>query len=348
MSSTTSTSKKTKLIPGITGDIEYKDPFFTMPKLLEPYKVGILSYTSSLVSTLCGYPLDSIKTRMQTHSYKNAFDCFNKTVKNEGIRGLFRGIVAPLISTSMTRSMTVAIYTDSKPLVANFLPVLELNGIKNEQTKRFVQNYPISFVSGMIAGGILSLFACPFELTKIFQQIVIVVNKESKLSLNSQQLPTKVLDVARDIVKYDGLSGLYSGYRFHLLRDSLSAGIFYSVYETVKLQLQLMNKESDFFSDQMKPKIDALCVPISGAVSGCLAWTSLYPVDTVKANYQRDVLRNIIRTKMGLSKLDIEPKRLLKLPIREAYRGFGPSITRSVGVTMIFFSVFEYLMKNIA
>lgn len=348
MSSNTSNSKKTNLIPGITGDIEYKDPFFTMPKLLEPYKAGILSYTSSLVSTLCGYPLDSIKTRMQTHPYKNALDCFNKTIQQEGVRGLFRGIVAPLISTSMTRSMTVAIYTDSKPIVANFLPVFELSGVRDEQTKRFIQNFPISFVSGMIAGSTLSLFACPFELTKIFQQIVIVVNKDSHISLNSKQLPTKVVDVAHDIVKYEGVLGLYSGYRFHIVRDSLSAGIFYSVYETVKLKLQLMNKESDFFSEQMKPRIDALCVPLSGAVSGCLAWASVYPLDTVKANYQRDILRNIIRVKMGLDKLEIKTKNIFKFPIREVYKGFGPSITRSIGVTMIFFSVFEYLMKNIA
>jgi hypothetical protein len=339
--------QNSNLIPGITGDIEYKDPFFTMPYILQPYKVGILSYTASLVSTLCGYPLDSIKTRMQTHPYKNALDCLNTTIKTEGIRGLFRGIVAPLISTSMSRSMTVSVYTDAKPIVANLLPKFELENINDQQTQRFIRNFPVSFVSGMIAGSTISLFACPFELTKIFQQIVIVVNRDTHVNMSSQKLPTKVLDVARDIIKYEGWSGLYSGYRYHIVRDAFSAGIFYSVYETVKLKLQLMNKESDYFSEAVKPKINALCVPVSGAVSGCLAWATVYPLDTIKANYQRDVLRNIIRVKMGLNKLKITPKKL-NIPIREIYTGFGPSITRSVGVTMIFFSVFEYLMKNVA
>lgn len=340
-------NKKPNFIPGITGDIEYTNPIFTMPSILEPYKVGILSYTSSLFSTLCGYPLDSIKTRMQTHPYKNALDCFQTTIKTEGVRGLFRGIVAPLISTSMSRSMTVAIYTDAKPYVSKVLPTLNLENVKNPETQRFIQNYPVSFLSGIIAGSSISLFACPFELTKIFQQIVIVVNRDSKLSLSSKALPTKVFDVARDIVKYEGLMGLYSGYRYHVVRDGLSAGLFYSIYETVKLKLQSLNRQSDYFSENVKSNINALCVPASGAISGCIAWATVYPLDTIKVKYQRDVLSNIIRVKMGLPKLPIVATKLTFSP-KTMYKGFGPSITRSIGVTMIFFSVFEYLMKNIA
>lgn len=339
--------KKPSMIPAITGDIEYKDPLFTMPPILEPYKVGILSYASSMLSTTAGFPLDSIKTRMQTHSYNSALDCLKTTVKTEGVRGLFRGIVAPLISTSMSRSMTVAIYTDSKPYVSSILPSFEFDFITSSSTQRFVTNFPVSFLSGVVAGSMISLFACPFELTKIFQQIVVVVNRDTKANLKSSILPTKVFDVARNIVHYEGWMGLYSGYRYHIVRDSLSAGFFYSVYETVKLLLQQKNRESDYFNEKMKPRIDALCVPLSGALAGCLAWATVYPLDTIKSRYQRDILGNIIRMKMGLPKLEIEPRKL-QLPTREMYRGFGPSITRSVGVTMIFFSAFEYLMKNIA
>lgn len=335
------------IIPGITGDIVYEDPLFTMPQILEPYKVGILSYTSSLLSTTAGFPLDSIKTRMQTHPYKNALDCFRHTVQTEGVRGVFRGIAAPLISTSLSRSMTVSIYTKSKPYVGELMPDFELRNISDPEAKKFIKNFPVSFLSGLIAGASISLFACPFELTKIFQQIVLVVNRDTNVNMSSKALPTKVFDVARNIVKYEGLSGLYSGYRYHVVRDSLSAGFFYSVYETVKLQLQLRNKESDYFNEKQKSRIDALCVPFAGAVAGCMAWATVYPLDTIKSQYQRDVLRNIIRVKMGLPKLEIISQRL-KFPTREMYKGFGPSITRSVCVTMIFFSTFEYMMKNVA
>ena len=341
------TTEKIKMIPGITGDIEYKDPLFTMPSILGPYKVALLSYASSMISTTCGFPLDSIKTRMQIHTYPTALNCLKATILNEGFRGLFRGLAVPLFSTSLTRSLTVSIYTNCKPMVSSIVPSFDIVSIENQETKRFIQNYPVSFLSGVCAGALISLFACPFELTKIFQQIVLVVNRDGNFMKEKSKLPTRVVEIARNIVKYEGLKGLYSGYRFHVVRDGFSAGIFYSVYETVKLTLQAKLNQSKALSDKEKSSLGALCVPLSGAISGSLSWVLVYPIDTVKANYQKDVLRNIIRAKMGLSKLEIKPKKIEYIN-REMYKGFGPSITRSVGVTMIFFSAFEYFMKNIA
>lgn len=338
---------KRQIIPGITGSIDYENPFFTMPTILQPYKVGMLSYTASLISTTVGYPLDSIKTRMQTHPYKNALDCFKTTIATEGINGLFRGIIVPLISTSVSRSVTVSLYTESKPFIANLTPQFEFTWIKSEEARAFLNNFPISFASGAFAGAAVSLFACPFELTKIFQQIIIVVSRDSKLKLNADALPTKVHQVARDIVKYEGWKGLYSGYRYHIIRDASSAGLFYSIYETVKLNFQEMARGSNYLSDSWKHAIHALCVPFAGAVSGGITWLTVYPLDTMKAKYQRDVLNNIIRVKMGLEKKPIVSK-MFQLPRRDMYKGLGPSITRSVCVTMIFFSSFEFLMTKIA
>ena len=340
-------SKNSKFIPGITGDIEYKNPIFTMPSILQPYKIGILSYSASLLATFAGYPLDSLKTRMQTHYYKNALHCFKSTINNEGIRGLFRGITAPLLTTSLSRSMTVSIFTSSKPFVSKVIPSINTsNWGLNPETENFVQNFPVSFVSGLLDGAIISTFACPFEITKIFQQIVIVVNKDSNLNLKKNELPTKVFSVARDIVKYEGWKGLYSGYSYHMTRDAVSAGLFYSVYETVKLELQSINKKSDYFNDKVKDKVDAICVPLSGAIAGAIAWATVYPLDTIKANYQKDVLNNIIRVKVGLPKLPVVARKLV--PNISMYKGFGPSITRSICVTAVFFSAFEYLMQKIA
>ena len=47
------------------------------------------------------YPIDLVKTRMQNQRavsagermYKNSFDCFFKVLRNEGFRGLYRGMV---------------------------------------------------------------------------------------------------------------------------------------------------------------------------------------------------------------------------------------------------------------
>ncbi|KAG7827195.1 hypothetical protein KL920_004855 [Ogataea angusta] len=320
-------------IPAITGDIAYEDPFLRLPASLTGYKSGILSYTASLVSTSVGFPLDSMKTRMQTHHFANAFACLRATVHHEGVRGLFRGIAAPLISTAFARSLGVSIYTEAKPIVS-FLgapiwgshPLIHRTAPVSDQQAQIdkvVNNIPIAVLAGSISGAAVSVFACPFELSKIFQQILLLVNNS----------------------KENG-KGLYSGYRYHLTKDGVSSGLFYGLYETVKLFIQTRNGHVTQNSELQKT-INVLSVPISGAVAGCFSWVLVFPVDTIKSQYQRDVIRNILREVAGRDKLPVVAPKL-RWPTRELYRGLGPSITRSIVTTMIFFSIFEYLMKNIA
>ncbi|KAG7728300.1 hypothetical protein KL948_004167 [Ogataea haglerorum] len=347
-------------IPAITGDIAYEDPFFQLPAALTGYKSGILSYTASLVSTSVGFPLDSMKTRMQTHHFANAFACFRATVHHEGVRGLFRGISAPLISTAFARSLGVSIYTEAKPIVSllgapiwgSHPLVYRTAPVSDQQAQidKVVNNIPIAVLAGCISGAAVSLFACPFELSKIFQQILLLVNNSKEngkyVHLQRDKLPSSLPSVASTIVRHEGLRGLYSGYRYHLTKDGVSSGLFYGLYETVKLFIQTRNGHVTQ-NTGLRETINVLSVPISGAVAGCFSWILVFPVDTIKSQYQRDVIRNILREVAGRDKLPVVAPKL-RWPTRELYRGLGPSITRSIVTTMIFFSIFEYLMKNIA
>ncbi|GME85140.1 unnamed protein product [Ambrosiozyma monospora] len=409
--SQTTTIKRT--IPAITGDIVYTNPLFTLPPELTAYKSGILSYSASLVSTTIGFPLDSMKTRMQTHHFDNAFQCLRLTVHSEGVLGLFRGIAAPLISTSFARSFGVSVYTMSKPIVADLTRPIWGDEVlckhqkgeskEQEQWCDVVNNVPVAWISGCIAGFTVSLFACPFEMTKIFQQLLVLVNNEhvnvgstppsaaaaipsasasstiasssmpatsaastlasanpaalastSTLGLKLTQLPTTLPQVARSILHHLGPLGFYSGFKYHFLRDGLSSGLFYGIYETTKLMIQNIN--SAHADTSFHDSINLLSVPLAGAMAGCLSWVAVFPVDTVKSQVQRDsVFRILFLMKnggngdgnVGLG-LVLQKKRKLRWPTREMYKGLGPSITRSITTTMIFFSLFEYLMQNIA
>jgi len=51
-----------------------------------------------IACVLVGMPFDTIKVRLQTSTqYKGALDCFKQTVAKEGIRGLYKGMLSPLI-----------------------------------------------------------------------------------------------------------------------------------------------------------------------------------------------------------------------------------------------------------
>jgi len=56
-------------------------------------------------------PMDTIKARLQTQKqYKNAWDCFKKTVSQEGVKALFRGGLARVLWISPNMTLTISIY----------------------------------------------------------------------------------------------------------------------------------------------------------------------------------------------------------------------------------------------
>lgn len=346
-----STSQKATVAPAITGELDLNHALHILPQSFQPWRPTILSYTASLFSTVVGFPLDSIKTRMQTHPFNGIFDCLRKTVKHEGVKGLFRGVTAPLLSTSFSKSLSVSIYTAAKPyaaLLQNYTiqPISSSNLISHRQQNLIlaINNAPVSFASGFVAGAGTSLFACPFEFTKLFQQLYILMQGE--LNLNPRKMPKTTLQVAKQIRRCEGILGLYSGYKFHLMRDALGSGLYFSVYETSKILIEGFSGTDGKIAGTNIP-MGTLSITLAGAMSGIVSWILVFPIDTVKSLTQRDIVSNIIRE---LARKPPKPLLVRKLtfPTRKMYRGLSVSVTRSVFTSVAFFSCFEYLMKYIA
>jgi hypothetical protein len=60
-------------------------------KLVKQYRTEVAASASSVLSTVTTFPLDSIKTRMQTYRYSGVLDCVRQTYQTEKLRGFFRG-----------------------------------------------------------------------------------------------------------------------------------------------------------------------------------------------------------------------------------------------------------------
>lgn len=344
-------------IPAITGPIDYTKAFHVFPKELQPFRNSIIAYGASLFSTLVGFPLDTVKTRMQTHkNFTSYFDCVKKTYAKEGVRGFFRGIWAPIISTSLSKSLSVSLFTTVKPYTYGLL--YETPWTKNiESSHPFLRNIPVCFISGLIAGGGVSLFACPFEFTKVYAQLEKLVASKSLKELSnlnnnggtsSAQLTTKFNSVktpstaviVKEILKYEGIKGLYSGYKYHLMRDSISTGFYYSIYESMKWSINnFINKDPSISSP--------FSVLLAGGMSGVFSWVLIFPIDTTKSMVQKDAVTNILRRSHGLEPLPPKHRKLQKFEKR-AYQGLGISVTRSFIVNMVFFGVFELGMTYLA
>jgi hypothetical protein len=58
---------------------------------IKRYRTEVAASSASVLSTVTAFPLDSVKTRMQTYPYDGALHCVKTTYNAEGMRGFFRG-----------------------------------------------------------------------------------------------------------------------------------------------------------------------------------------------------------------------------------------------------------------
>ncbi|KAL9119520.1 MAG: hypothetical protein Q9187_003925, partial [Circinaria calcarea] len=189
--------------------------------------------------------------------------------------------------------------------------------------------------AGSTAGALITAVACPFELTKLSAQISVLMAASKTSSADD---PVKrsyqqkgALKTAQNIVLHRGVSGLYSGFHLHLLRDTIGTGIYFMTYESGK---QLLVK----FQGSDSPT-SPLSVAMAGGLCGVVSWACIYPIDSAKTHYQRNCLMKAKGQPVKTSKV-----QYFKMGM---YRGLGVSMARSCLINTIFFSAFEYVKKEI-
>jgi hypothetical protein len=91
-----------------------KNAVTSYQRLVKRYRVEVAASASSVLSTLTTFPLDSVKTRMQTYRYAGFLDCVKHTYNTEKFRGFFRGVTAPMASITLVRTVSFSIYQRSK------------------------------------------------------------------------------------------------------------------------------------------------------------------------------------------------------------------------------------------
>lgn len=326
-------------IPAITGDIDHTKALRVFPEPLLPYKSTILAYLTSFLSTTIGFPFDTVKTRMQTYKrFSTYLDCVLSTLRSEGVRGFYRGITAPLILTSFVRSLSVTIFTTSKPYCYE-----ALYGWRNDEHvgHPFVRNFPVCFAAGAAAGCGVSIFACPFEFTKVYSQIATLALKQATDSAVARAASPHVgtYETFKTIVKHEGFMGLYSGYRYHLARDALGSGVYFAVYESIKWATNALINSDPLQSSPVS-------IMIAGGMSGVLCWAAVFPFDTTKSLIQKDIVTNILRKQGGAEPLPTKSRGIVFGT--RIYRGLGISMLRSFLVNMVFFTTYEFGMKHLA
>ncbi|KAI0884839.1 mitochondrial carrier [Annulohypoxylon maeteangense] len=88
------------------------------------FATGIMGATSGAFGASVVYPLNVLRTRLQTQGtsmhparYTGIWDVAQKTIKNEGVRGLYKGLMPNLLKVAPALSITWMVYENAKRML---------------------------------------------------------------------------------------------------------------------------------------------------------------------------------------------------------------------------------------
>ncbi|KAN0109056.1 mitochondrial carrier [Russula decolorans] len=201
------------------------------------------------------YPLDVVKTRMQLERGKTStglLGSFRTIIREEGFGRLYRGLVPPLLLEAPKRATKFA---------ANDFwgKTFKTLAGEAEMTRQ------LSIITGCSAGATESFVVVPFELVKIKLQ--------DKSLASTYSGP---IDVVRQIVRKDGILGLYAGMEATFWRHLWwNGGYFGSIF-----QVKTMLPKAETAQGQLLNNF------VSGSIGGFVGTALNTPFDVVKSRIQ--------------------------------------------------------------
>ncbi|KAF2192747.1 calcium-binding mitochondrial carrier protein-like protein Aralar1 [Zopfia rhizophila CBS 207.26] len=208
------------------------------------------------------YPIDLVKTRMQNQRsgrvgemlYKNSIDCARKVIKNEGIKGLYSGVLPQLVGVAPEKAIKLTVND------------LVRGKFTDKPTGKIWWGWEI--LAGGAAGGCQVVFTNPLEIVKIRLQV------QGEVAKTLEGTPKRS---ALWIVRNLGLVGLYKGASACLLRDVPFSAIYFPTYSHLK---------KDFFGESPQKSLGVLQMLTAGAIAGMPAAYLTTPCDVIKTRLQ--------------------------------------------------------------
>uniref|UniRef100_A0A8C5LP82 Mitochondrial glutamate carrier 1 n=1 Tax=Leptobrachium leishanense TaxID=445787 RepID=A0A8C5LP82_9ANUR len=262
------------------------DKQISMPaKLINGGIAGIIGVT-------CVFPIDLTKTRLQNQRngqqiYKNIWDCLRKTIRSEGYFGMYRGAAVNLTLVTPEKAIKLA---------ANdfFRHHLSKNG-KNLTLYK-------EMLAGCGAGTCQVIITTPMEMLKIQLQdagrlachqktvagmpclqpgpkhlnVVPALTRGYNVGPTSVAQRLSSIQIASELLRTEGVKGLYKGLGATLLRDVPFSVIYFPLFSN-------LNKLGKSSPDDRAPFLHSF---FAGCIAGSTAAVSVNPCDVIKTRLQ--------------------------------------------------------------
>uniref|UniRef100_A0A8D0BS87 Solute carrier family 25 member 47 n=1 Tax=Salvator merianae TaxID=96440 RepID=A0A8D0BS87_SALMN len=286
--------------------------------------VYMLLSISGGVGAAVGYPLDTVKVRIQTEaSYRGIWHCVIHTYRTERVSGFFRGMSMAVLMTSFISSLSFGIYKNILYSICRF----RYGSADSKPSKLDISS------AAFATGGLRVVLLAPVEIAKVRLQI----QKEPHHLTTQSHLPASkpkyqgAVHCLRTIVKEEGLGGLYKGSLALLWRDCFSSAVFFLTYSAM----------CDCLTPDGKNRPDSWAVLLSGGCAGVLAWGTATPMDILKSRMQAD--GEGYRKYSGL--MHCAKDSIREEGLRVLFKGIGLNSLRAFPTSMVMFFTYEAVLR---
>ncbi|KAI0280386.1 mitochondrial carrier domain-containing protein [Russula aff. rugulosa BPL654] len=285
---------------------------------------------AGIVSKVFEHPFDLTKVRLQaqvldaTARFRGPLDCLVRTFRSEGMRGLYRGLPAPIVGAMAENAILFLAYNELQNLIRRF---------SNAPFAGTLSLSQLAYAAAG-AGAITSFFLTPIELVKCKMQVQMLVApptlsagavqaagiSSALASSRLHNLPGP-LAILRDAIRTDGVRGLWLGQTGTLIRETGGSAAWFGTKDA-----------------------------LSGACAGAAYNLAFFPADTVKSTMQTEAeLRPASAGTTGQRSFAAVARELYRARgLRGLYAGCGITVARSVPSSAMIFLIYDGLKARFA
>jgi solute carrier family 25 carnitine/acylcarnitine transporter 20/29 len=261
--------------PNVVEEAEKTDA----PKSASALKSFVSGGVGGACAVLVGHPLDLVKVRMQTSvvgggAGASVTGMLSDTLRREGVRGLYRGVSAPLTAVSPMFAVSFWSYDMGQRMVKSY----GQRGMTSEE--KATMPYSLSMAEICVAGALSAIpttgIMAPSERIKCLLQV-----QAGEVERGGKAKYSGMTDCARQLLKEGGMASVYKGTVATLARDIPGTVAYFGMYEYSKREIMKMQG-----IDPNKGQLSLPAVVTAGGLAGMACWTVGIPFDVIKSRYQ--------------------------------------------------------------
>eukprot|EP00793_Prasinoderma_coloniale_P005315 PRCOL_00004723-RA len=214
------------------------------------------------VNVFFGHPFDTVKVVQQSAFApgQRPLGIARDILRREGVRGLYKGVSAPLFGYGGDAAINYAVYQ------------LGMERTREWRQRSAAHDAAGIYGCGCVAGVALSLWITPLELAKTQMQTLpgATGNVRETFGYLGRTLRT------------GGVRAIYRGAGATMLREVPGNGLFFLCYEMARARVQ--SAISGWGLSELGSEMLSATIP--GGIAGLVFWAMVLPVDTLKTKQQ--------------------------------------------------------------